>query len=226
MGDLYTPNMFARTDRFTQSNYHQFLLRKQVGKRLNTSFDYTWQSKIETLTDAVWVNIPESQVVDSVRFETYQRLNGATFPEQPAVFTAPTGKGYAVTLAKKVNSRVVVEAGYASIGLNDTIRTRDFFSSGIGLDVSGDSYGIGKRVFVRPMIKLTPYLEANAFYTHESGPASSQYSLIWNKQALQAGLNFDIKKILFPKKSAQKVKALCSNTPRGIALNPRLENAA
>jgi hypothetical protein len=203
MGDLYKPNMFARTNRFTQSNYHQFLVRKQVGKHLNTSFDYTWQSKIQTLNEAVWVNIPESRVINSVRFETYQRINTATFPEEPAVYTAPTGKGFAVTLAKKVNSRVAVDGGYASIDLNDTIRTREFFSSGIGLDVNGDSYGIGKRVFVHPVIKLTPYLEATAFYTHQSGPANSIYSLIWNHQALQAGLNFDIKKALFPKRDVQ-----------------------
>lgn len=203
MGDLYTPNMFARTNRFTQSNYHQFLLRKQVGKRLNTSFDYTWQSKIETLNEAIWVNIPESRVIDNVRFETYQRLNTATFPEEPSAFTAPTGKGYAVTLAKKVDSRLAVEGGYASIDLYDTIRTREFFSSGLGLDVNGDSYGIGKRVFVRPVVKLTPYLEATGFYTHQSGPTSSIYSLIWNHQAIQAGLNFDIKKTLFPKSRVQ-----------------------
>jgi hypothetical protein len=64
--------------------------------------------------------------------------------------------------------------------------------------VNGDSYGIGKRVFVRPAIKLTPYLEATGFYTHRSGPTSSIYSLIWNRQAIQAGLNFDMKKLLFP----------------------------
>ena len=203
LGDLYTPNMFARTDRFTQSNYHQFLLRKQVGKRLNTSFDYTWQSKIQTVTEAVWVDIPESRVFDSVRYEDYQRLNTATFPEEPGVFTAPTGNGFAITLAKKVDSRLAVEGGYASIDVYDTIRTREFFSSGLGLDVNGDSYGIGKRVFARPVIKLTPYLEATGYYTRQYGPTASQYSLIWNRQAIQAGLNFDIKKALFPKNRVQ-----------------------
>jgi len=203
MGDLYTPNMFARTDRYTQSNYHQFLLRKQVGKRVNTSFDYTWQSKNNTLTEAVWLNIPESRVLDTVRFETYQRLNTVAYPELDHAYSSETGKGYAITLDKNVCKQFEIEGGYASIDTSQTILTQEFLSTSLGLSVNGDSYGIGNRYFVRPVVKLTPYLEATGYYTHGSGTPASPYDLIWNHQAIQAGLNFNMKKAIFHKPAAQ-----------------------
>ena len=91
LGDLYTPNFFARADRLTHTNYHQFLVRKEIAKRVNASFDYTWQNKSNTLRQAVQVKIPELRVIDSARIETYERLNAISFSE--VVDFAPGGKG-------------------------------------------------------------------------------------------------------------------------------------
>jgi hypothetical protein len=47
-------------------------------------------------------------------------------------------------------------------------------------------------------VKLTPYLDIQGYYTHLYGTQSDPTQLIWNKQALNVGLVFDIKKLLFP----------------------------
>jgi hypothetical protein len=202
-GDLNTPNFFERGTRLKQSNYHQFLLRKKAGKRLDASFDYTWQDKSNYLREDALVDVKESRVLDSVRVEFYQRLNEIHYPESPTVPVA-TGQGYAITAAKKLNGRISVDGGYADVDFNDTVRTQIVFSALIGLGVNGDQYGLGKRVFIHPSVKLTPYLEASCFYTKQlSSNFPSADFIIWNQQAFNAGLNFDMKKLLFPKSRVQ-----------------------
>lgn len=201
-GDLYTPNFFERGYRLGQSNYHQFLLRKHAGKRVDTSFDYTWQIKSNTLREAALVDVHESRAVDTVRVELYQRLNAIHgFPEYPSA-ASPAGNGYAFTLDKKIDKRVSMEAGWASIDMNAGVLTQELISANIGLAVNGDQYGLGNRFFVRPTIKLTPYLEASGYYTKQFAN-TSVYAIIWDQQAFNAGLNFDMKKLLFPKSKVQ-----------------------
>ena len=65
------------------------------------------------------------------------------------------------------------------------------------MGVNGDSYGLGNRFFVRPSIKLKPYLEVNGYYTHEIGQFTVPDQIVWNKQALNAGIVFDLKKAFF-----------------------------
>src|SRR5581483_9115186 len=97
-----------------QANYHQYLVRKVIAKRLNASFDYTWQNKSNTFREAVEAKIPEARVIDSVRGEFYERSNAISF--QQVVDFAPGGKGFAVTLAKKnIGRRLTLEGGYAHI---------------------------------------------------------------------------------------------------------------
>jgi hypothetical protein len=47
------------------------------------------------------------------------------------------------------------------------------------------------------VIQLTPYLSAQAYFTRLYGTQSDPTQLIWNKQAVNAGLVFDIRKALF-----------------------------
>lgn len=198
LGDLYTPNFFARADRLTHTNYHQYLVRKELAKRLNASFDYTWQDKSHTLRQAVEVKIPETRILDSARVETYERLNAISFSE--VVDFAPGGKGFAFTLAKKnVGHHLSLEGGYAHIDPHQAVLTQSETSATFTMGMNGDAYGLGTRFFVRPSIKLTPYLELNGFYTHEIGQFTVLDQIVWNKQALNAGLVFDLKKAFFPK---------------------------
>ncbi len=116
---------------------------------------------------------------------------------------APGGKGFALTGYKKLNSRLTLEAGIAEIDPHQGVLTQLESSATLCMGVNGDSYGLGKRYFVRPTIKLTPYLVATGFYTHEYGGFSVHDQIVWNKEALNAGLVLDIKKALFPKSGAQ-----------------------
>ena len=198
IGDLYTPNFFARGERLAHSNYHQFLLRKDIARRVDASFDYTWQSGSQTIREAANLKLPETRVLDTVRVEAYQRLNTTDFPNLPFALPVTPGKGFAVSVAKKLNSSLSGEAGVADIDYGTGILTADIYSYTLGLGLNGDSYGVGKHAFVRPTIKLTPYLEATGYYTNSFGQVGNSDQIIWNKEAYNAGLVFNMKKLLFP----------------------------
>jgi hypothetical protein len=199
MGDVFVPNLFARTGRFTQSDYHQFLLRKKVRNRVDASFDYTWQNAANMLHEDALVNVKESRVIDSVRIEYYQRLNGIYYPNVPHIgtFFRTGGNGYAFTLDKRFR-RGSLEGGVDSVDLQSGALTQVGVLGVMGMATNGDQYGQGKRYFARPIVKLTPYLDIQGYYTHLYGTQSDPTQLIWNKQALNVGLVFDIKKLLFP----------------------------
>ena len=197
-GDLYTPNFFARGDRLAHSNYHQFLLRKQLGKRVNVSSDYTWQDASNTYRQAAEVKVPEARIVDAVRAEVYERANEISF--RGVQDFVPGKKGYAFTGSKKkIFHRVDLDAGYAHIDEHQAVLTQSESAATLTMGVNGDSYGMGNRYFVHPTIKLSSYLSATGFYTHEIGNFSIPDQILWNKQNLNAGLILDIKKAIFPK---------------------------
>ncbi len=194
IGDLYTPNFFERADRLEKNNYHQFLVRKKFLKRADASFDYTYQDTHSTYRAATLVDTHEIRVLDSIRVEAYRR------PNTSSLSSPGGGKGYGVTVSRKI-SRVSLDGGIANIDTFYVTLTPVAYAGVLGLAMNGDSYGLGKRYFVRPTIRLAPYLEATGFYTHiYSGtlPPGS-IPIFWNNQALNAGLNFDIKKALFPR---------------------------
>ena len=195
LGDLYTPNFFARGQRLAHSNYHQFLIRKAVKNRVDASFDYTWQDKANTFREAANVKLPELKIVDSVRLEAYQRINQIRYRELKLY--RDVGNGFGITATKKIK-RVSLDVGVADVDENSIVMTQLILSAIYGLSLNGDSYGIGKRGFVRPTVKLTPYLDASGFYTQQWGTIVNPNITVWNKQAFNVGLNLDMKKLLFP----------------------------
>jgi len=195
-GDLYEPNFFVRGERLAHSNYHQFLLRKQIKTRLDTSFDYTWQNASNTLREAAEAKIPEARVVDSVRFEAYERLNEISFSE--VTDFVPGAKGFAISGAKKnMRNRFSVEGGYAHIDPHQGVLTQSESSATLCMGVNGDAYGLGNRYFAHPTLKIKPYLDLTGYYTHEIGKFSVVDQIVWNKEALNAGFVFDLKKAFF-----------------------------
>jgi hypothetical protein len=202
MGDLYKPNFFARGERLSQSNYHQFMLRKAWKKRIDASVDYTWQYGTQTIREAALVNAPEMRVANQVRLEAYQRLNSLIFPGSQVVggILISRGNGFAVTLDKHFGDRGRLEYGYADIDAGYGIYTPAPLAAVLSLSVNGDSYGEGKRYFVRPTVNLKPYLSLTGYYTQAYNTGiSPQFNFVtlWNKQALNVGFNFDIKRALF-----------------------------
>jgi len=144
LGDLNQPNLNKRYHRLKQSNYHQFMVGKKLGKRLAFSADYTFQSGVETLREAIKLSLPHARVVDGIRFENYQRMD-----VNPAY-------GFALTGEKKLSKRLTVSGGYAQI---------DPHYGGL----NGDRYNFGKRVYAIGAFTLCPELIISTYATHTVG---------------------------------------------------------
>jgi hypothetical protein len=141
LGDTNTPSVFRRFSRLNESNYHQVLASKAIGKRAVVSADYTFQSGIETTRAAVRVNAKELHVLDSIRFETYRRMD------------VNTDGGFAISGEKSwFKKRLVVGGGYAQI---------DKAFGGL----NGDRYNRGKRLFAYGNYQISPEFGVNTFWT-------------------------------------------------------------
>jgi hypothetical protein len=140
LGDITKPGVNRRFQRLNESNYHQFLVSKKFGKRAVASLDYTFQSGIETLREAVKVASKETRVFDSVRFEVYQRMDFK--PDY----------GFAVAGDKNLSKRFTVGGGYAQIDRNYG-------------GLNGDRYNKGKRLFANASFNISPEFSVSAFAT-------------------------------------------------------------
>ena len=140
-GDLNTPNINKRYHRLKQSNYHQFLVSKKFGARVATSADYTFQAGTETLRQAVKLDLHEARLIDTLRFEDYERID-----VHPAY-------GFALVGERRVTKRFTLTGGYAHIdpsygGLN------------------ADRVNFGHRLFLLGSYALTPEFTISTYYGH------------------------------------------------------------
>jgi hypothetical protein len=125
LGDSSTPNIAKRFHRLTQSNYHQFLVAKRIGRRTAVSLDYTLEAGRETLRQAINVKVPETHIVDFVRFENYQRIDFK--PDY----------GFALYGQKSLLKWITLGGGYAQIDPNYGSLNSDHFGSGNRLFLMG-----------------------------------------------------------------------------------------
>jgi len=128
IGDITKPNVFDRFKRLNKANYRQFLVRKTINKRASFSADYTFDSGTDMLRQAVKVNVPELGLVDSLRFENYQRLD----PDP--------GYGFALTGEKKVTKKLSLLGGITKISHRL---------------LNGDRFPPGTRVYFNATYKIT-----------------------------------------------------------------------
>ncbi len=140
LGDTNTPNINKRYYRLKQSNYHQFLLEKKIGGRATVSADYTFESGRETMREAVRVDVHESRVLDSARFENYQRAG------ETAAY------GFALHGEKAVTKRLTIVGGYAQIDPRYG-------------NLNADRFLTGKRLFVVTNLQITSELTFSAYAT-------------------------------------------------------------
>jgi len=138
LGDVNEPDVFRRLDRLDESNYHQVVVAKKIGKRATVSGEFASLSGIATLRQAVQVKVPELKVIDSVRFENYQRVEGRK------------DYGYAIQVDKRVHKMLALGAGFADI---------DRYYGGL----NGDRFNKGKRIFAQAKIDILQSLEAEVF---------------------------------------------------------------
>ncbi len=118
VGDVTTPNVFARYHRLGEPNYRQLLVSKRVASWLMVSGDYTRLSGVGTVRAAVSAKTPRARVVDLVQFEQYRR-GGAD-----AAF------GFSAFGEKTIGGRVVGRVGYVDVDANYGGLNADRFNSG------------------------------------------------------------------------------------------------
>lgn len=188
-GSINTPNLFARGGDFTSSNYRQVFAKKRVNKRVAFSADYTWSIGTEALRQGAIVETRETKIVDSVRVEAYQRLNSVTLQG----LSIGNGAGFAVTADKRIDKRLNIDGGFASIDANYTAFGGSRYLHSSGFSMNGDTYGIGQRGFTHVSFQFAPGVTAFGFYTHAVGSGIAARELDLNKQGLNAGLTFDLK---------------------------------
>jgi len=198
-GDIATPSLFDRGSSLKKFNYRQVFANKQLNKRVGFSGEYTWQTGIDTLREAVVLGVKESRAFDSFRFEAYERLNAVTFPgaaQSPfgpiAPLSVPGTSGGAVTAEKKLG-RLRGDIGYASIDKHYSVYADYRLVEAFNFPLNGDTYGQGNRAFAHASFKIAPGVTAFGFYTHELG---TEHVVTFNQQGLNAGMTFDLKAIV------------------------------
>jgi len=164
LGDVREPNVFRRFDRWDEANYYQFLVVKKTGERVEVSVDYTSQWSISTLRQGLLVKVPEFRLVDSIRFENYQRVEGNT------------AYGFAVQGEKSLDKRLSLGGGFASI---------DRLYGGL----NADRFNSGKRVFVVSKVPIIAGLSAEFFL----GKAVGNRYGVANGLRLDAILTYDLR---------------------------------
>ena len=142
IGDLNQPEIFKRLKRLGKSNYHQFLVTRHIGKRSIFSADYTFQSGIDTLRQAIRVKVPETKILDSVEFENYQIVG-----DDP-------GYGFNAFGDKKLNGTFSISGGVAHIDRKM---------------LNGDRFPPGTRVHFTGTAKLGHDLSLGVMFTQGVG---------------------------------------------------------
>jgi hypothetical protein len=165
LGDLTTPNLLKRFHRLQQSNYHQFLVGKSIGKRTAVSGDYSFQWGIETLRQAIKMKVPELKVADSIRFENYQRLD------------VKPDFGWGTTAEKAVNRKLSLASGYANIDPNYG-------------NLNGNRYFRGQRVHFLVNYALTSEVTLSSYFTH----AFQNDFLVLNNDYMEFIFNYNMLK--------------------------------
>src|SRR5213075_905263 len=91
LGDATKPSIFSRLHRLSESNYHQFLVRKQINKYVGFSADYTFEAGRDILHQAIKFKPPATYFFTALLFEQYERVS------------TPSGYGMNASVEKVVN---------------------------------------------------------------------------------------------------------------------------
>lgn len=140
LGDISIPNINKRFHRLKQSNYHQFLIAKKIGRRVGISVDYTFQDGKETMREAVKLTIPEMRLLDFIRFENYQRTD--VNPDY----------GFALYGEKVLRRRITLGGGYAQVDPHHG-------------NLNADRFLTGKRIFLMSSFQILPELSFAPYLT-------------------------------------------------------------
>ena len=191
LGDVYTPNFFRRTDRFKQSNYHQFLLGKKLfNGRVNASADYTFQDGTDTMREGVLINTKETKIFDSIRVEAYQRIGDNYVNNR----TFKAGNGFYVEGEKTIAKKLNLAGGFANIDRNYSVYGEYSY---VGLDyygfsLNGDQTGLGRRFVGKANYKLSDDIGLSLLYSRAIGNDVEDMRYYWNKSHFNVAVTYDI----------------------------------
>jgi hypothetical protein len=146
IGDIATPNVTRRLDRLEQSNFHRFMLKKNVGERAWTSVDYAFQSGVQTWREAVRIRATELRAIDTLHAEFYE------------IPSPHSGFGFAVYGEKTVLPKLIAGAGYADIDR---------------LVLNSDRYGRGERLFLTVKVPVNQAFSILLFATQATTHAAT-----------------------------------------------------
>ena len=168
LGDVTTANVFKRFKWMNDHNYTQVFGAKKLSKTVALSADWSELDGDSTLREGVTLGTKQfGDVIDSVRFELYQRVD------------SPTGNGAAFTAERAVNRTFSVNGGVATIDKNNGV-------------LNGDRYVLGKRYFAGASVAIVPELTLSAFYTH----AFDNDFTVDNNQRFDLILSYNVLKAL------------------------------
>ena len=138
VGDFNSPNAIGRLHRLGQSNFHRFMLKKNISERAWLSADYAFESGMQTWGEAIRIRATELRVLDTLHAEIYE------------VSRIRPAYGFAAYGEKAVRSRFIVGGGYADID-------RPMLDS--------DRFGRGKRFFLTAKIPINEAFSVLMFAT-------------------------------------------------------------
>jgi hypothetical protein len=138
VGDLTTPSVARRSDRLAQSNFHRFILKKNIGERAWTSVDYVFQSGIQTWREAIRMRATESRVIDTFHAEIYE------------ISSLHSGYGFAVYGEKTILAKFILGGGYTDIDHSM---------------LNSDRYGRGNRLFLTTNVPINKAFSIVMFAT-------------------------------------------------------------
>jgi len=144
MTDINRPDIFHRLRNIDVQNYHSFLARKQFTKRISATFDYTFESGIDTFHQGVKIKIPPKHFIDTFLFENYERVD----PDK--------NYGFNIFGEKVLNKTFTVSGGFADIHMLNAL--------------NGDRFPPGKRVYFTGVAKLSPEFSLMLQFTQGVGP--------------------------------------------------------
>jgi hypothetical protein len=147
LGDAAKPSIFHRLHRLNESNYHQFLVRKQVTKQISFSADYTFEAGRDIFRQAVKFKPQKKYFIDTLLFENYERVS------------TPNAYGFNVFADKALSKKFVVNGGFARVD------RRALFNA--------DRFPPGKRLYMSASYKLIPDLTLTSIIIQGVGKLSA-----------------------------------------------------
>ena len=146
VGDFNSPNAIARLYRLGQSNFHRFILKKNIAERAWISTDYAFQSGTQTWREAIRIRATELRAIDVFHAELYQ------------VSRIHPGYGVAAYGEKALLPRFTLGGGYADIDR---------------LMLNSDRYGRGRRLFLTAKAPINETLSVVVYATQAVDHAAS-----------------------------------------------------